>query len=176
MLWHSPSLWTPTTLSWTPSGRRWSIGASGIAVVKFGAMAASKFINTQHEAQTTKQDQKIPQAREKERRHDSADRLLGALHTRELNRTSNPTYALRGWEMRVQSLGNRRASIQPVARMTTSRTTILLTRTGCWWRGWRVQVEVEVQMLMPMRLLPTCTCTLLISMELSTLVDNSANR
>ena len=56
------------------------------------AVVASKFINTQHEAQTTKQDQKIPQAREKERRHDSADRLLGVLHTPELNQTSNPTY------------------------------------------------------------------------------------
>ena len=61
-------------------------------MVEFGAMVASKFINTQHEAQTTKQDQKIPQAREKERRHDSADRLLGVLHTPELNQTSNPTY------------------------------------------------------------------------------------
>ena len=36
------------------------------------AVVASKFINTQHEAQTTKQDQKIPQLREKERSHDSA--------------------------------------------------------------------------------------------------------
>ena len=114
------------------------------------AVVASKFINTQHEAQTTKQDQKIPQAREKERRHDSADRLLGALHTRELNRTSNPTYALRGWEMRVQSLGNRRGSIQPVARIMTSRTTgatdqdkVLVARMACTSRGRSANVNVN---------------------------------
>ena len=33
--------------------------------------------------------------REKERRHDSVDRHLSALHTPELNQTSNQTYALR---------------------------------------------------------------------------------
>ena len=89
-------------------------------------------------------------AREKERRHDSVDRHLSALHTPELNQTSNQTYALRGSEMRVQGLGNRRASIQTVARMTTYRTTgaadqdrAPMARMACTCRGRSANVNAH---------------------------------
>ena len=52
--------------------------------------------------------------------------------------------------MRVQSLGNRRASIQPVARMTMSRTTgaadqdrALVARMACTSRGRSANVNVN---------------------------------